>query len=324
MSNLKHILLVSQNQQQEQALFEWTLSFANVHHAEVTVLQVLPQPDKGVLAWFQKNLPDDVMVMQKKQALKSFRSWQQQAEQKGVMLNIQVRFGKLFYSAIQFVLSESVDWLVKQTERESTPHIFDSQDRHLLRKCPCPVLLHKKGVHLPFQKVMASLDVDLDAGLEAGSDSEVAVTDPLNQAILNLALMVTQTDKATLEVVHAWQADAENLVRHWNTDLSDKALFAFTESMRQRHLNAVELELTSLTEVPSNVDIALPKGDATEVIPHVVALHQVDLLVMGTLGRHGLPGMIIGNTSESILEEINCSVLAIKPSHFVSPVVLAT
>jgi len=41
---------------------------------------------------------------------------------------------------------------------------------------------------------------------------------------------------------------------------------------------------------------------------------------LGTLGRNGLPGMIIGNTSESILEKINCSVLALKPDDFVSPI----
>jgi len=33
--------------------------------------------------------------------------------------------------------------------------------------------------------------------------------------------------------------------------------------------------------------------------------------------------LIIGNTAEAILEEIQCSVLALKPAGFVSPVKLA-
>jgi len=48
----------------------------------------------------------------------------------------------------------------------------------------------------------------------------------------------------------------------------------------------------------------------------------VDLIVMGTLSRTGIPGYFIGNTSESILSQVNCSVLTMKPPGFVSPVTL--
>jgi len=43
---------------------------------------------------------------------------------------------------------------------------------------------------------------------------------------------------------------------------------------------------------------------------------------MGTVGRTGIPGLIMGNTAESILNNIGCSVLAVKPPGFVSPVTL--
>ena len=41
---------------------------------------------------------------------------------------------------------------------------------------------------------------------------------------------------------------------------------------------------------------------------------------MGTVGRHGLSGILIGNTAEDILSNVDCSVLALKPDGFVSPV----
>jgi nucleotide-binding universal stress UspA family protein len=41
---------------------------------------------------------------------------------------------------------------------------------------------------------------------------------------------------------------------------------------------------------------------------------------MGTLGRTGISGLIIGNTAEAILDQLTCSVLAIKPPGFISPV----
>jgi len=47
---------------------------------------------------------------------------------------------------------------------------------------------------------------------------------------------------------------------------------------------------------------------------------DVDLMIMGTVARTGIPGFFIGNTAESILSQIDCSVLTIKPPGFVSPV----
>lgn len=41
---------------------------------------------------------------------------------------------------------------------------------------------------------------------------------------------------------------------------------------------------------------------------------------MGTVGRTGLNGLIMGNTAETLLRSLRCSVLAVKPEGFVSPV----
>lgn len=57
-------------------------------------------------------------------------------------------------------------------------------------------------------------------------------------------------------------------------------------------------------------------------IPELVKEHQIDLVMMGTVGRTGIPGFLMGNTAEMILNRIDCSVLAIKPEGFVTPVTL--
>ena len=41
---------------------------------------------------------------------------------------------------------------------------------------------------------------------------------------------------------------------------------------------------------------------------------------MGTVGRTGVQGFFIGNTAEEILNQVECSVLAVKPPGFESPV----
>jgi universal stress protein E len=46
----------------------------------------------------------------------------------------------------------------------------------------------------------------------------------------------------------------------------------------------------------------------------------IDLVVMGTVARAGIAGMLIGNTAERVLRKLPCSVLTVKPDGFVSPV----
>ena len=41
---------------------------------------------------------------------------------------------------------------------------------------------------------------------------------------------------------------------------------------------------------------------------------------MDTVARTGIAGFIVGNTAESILRNVDCSVLTVKPEGFVSPI----
>ena len=69
--------------------------------------------------------------------------------------------------------------------------------------------------------------------------------------------------------------------------------------------------------------IHLLKGLPKFKLPEIVKEQKIDLIMMGTVGRTGIPGFIMGNTAETVLNQINCSVLAIKPEGFVTPIKLA-
>jgi nucleotide-binding universal stress UspA family protein len=51
---------------------------------------------------------------------------------------------------------------------------------------------------------------------------------------------------------------------------------------------------------------------------------EADLIVLGTVGRTGLQGLLLGNTAESVLLHSDCDVLTVKPVGFVSPIAPAT
>lgn len=69
-------------------------------------------------------------------------------------------------------------------------------------------------------------------------------------------------------------------------------------------------------------ELHLLRGQPRSVIPDLAAQLRADLVVMGTVSRTGIPGLIMGNTAEIIIGRISCSVLAVKPPGFASPVTL--
>ena len=100
----------------------------------------------------------------------------------------------------------------------------------------------------------------------------------------------------------------------------EEEIHAYIEQVRRWHessLDELMREVTSdlgsdTTEYPTP-RIHLEKGAAEKKIPVLAKRIGIDLVVMGTVVRTGTPGFIIGNTAETILNQIDCSVLALKP-----------
>jgi nucleotide-binding universal stress UspA family protein len=64
----------------------------------------------------------------------------------------------------------------------------------------------------------------------------------------------------------------------------------------------------------------LVKEEASSAIHQLSESLNADLIVMGALGRNGIPGLFIGNTAEEVLQNTRVSIMAVKPPSFVSPV----
>ena len=73
-----------------------------------------------------------------------------------------------------------------------------------------------------------------------------------------------------------------------------------------------------LTDLPHRVSVV--RGVPFEVISQ--ATRRAEVAVLGTLSRTGIAGVLIGNTAERVLRQVDCSVLAVKPPGFESPITL--
>ena len=237
-------------------------------------------------------------------------------------VELRVRLGRPFREIIADAIDGDRDLVVKMAEPfdGARRYLFTSTDQHLIRKCPCPVWLAMPGSSHPPAAILAAVDLDDEDG------EGPAAQDALNREIVETAMRVAAVCGAVLHVTHVWEAPAEDLVRRWSNDAGDARRYtAAIEDRRRRALDAliaaVRAELTELAGV--RIVPHLARGHPRAVIPAHVEAMGIDLLVIGTLARAGVPGLIIGNTAEDVLNAVDCSVLTVKPPGYVSPLAAA-
>jgi len=245
---------------------------------------------------------------------------------KRIEIQTKVLMGVPFLEIIRSVLRDGHDLVIKIPETlDWLDQLFGSDEMHLLRKCPCPVWLIKPQAPKSFRRILAAVDVD-----DAHPQAELELCEALNRQILEMASSLAIADFAELHVVHAWEAIGESIMRD-GVFMSEpeEQVRTYVEQVRLRHkagLDGIMRKLTSdlgkdATEY-LKPQAHLVKGGARKEIPALAKQIEADLVVMGTVARVGIPGFLIGNTAETILNQIDCSVLAIKPPGFVTPVTL--
>lgn len=213
-------------------------------------------------------------------------------------------------TAIKRVLQDDYDLLVKQAETKDTEIGFMSVDMDLLRQCPCPVMLCRPGHQINQGKVAVAVD----------PNAEDQVSLSLSKKLLRLSTALTSASQKPTELVACWDFTLENTLANgtWlsmsTTQLSDEKRDAEQESLDnlKRMIEASGCKQT--------FHINHLEGFPFVKVPEFTELETIDLLVMGTVARTGMSSFFIGNTAENILQSLSCSLLAVKPVGFVSPV----
>jgi len=136
---------------------------------------------------------------------------------------------------------------------------------------------------------------------------------------MELATSLARIEGSELHVAHAWSLYGESLMTGF-IRMSQSEVDKLVRQTRKKHQDRItELVVKHAPGLP-NGRIHLLKGNAEALIPALTKRRKFELIVMGTICRTGLAGFIVGNTAENILQQVNCSVLTVKPDGFVSPV----
>ncbi|TWU24787.1 universal stress protein [Bythopirellula polymerisocia] len=227
----------------------------------------------------------------------------------GLNVESEVLLGKASVQVIREVIRSKYDLVIAVAKGSESVRegFFGSMAMRLLRKCPSAVLLADPDSSLNFKHVVGCVNTSL----RDQQDIE------LNNAIFELASSISKYCDGRFSIVHAWSIYGERilmkrmLLENFNelTQNSSDQAKRLLDKFLQRH---------GSTARASNVHIL--KGETSTVISEFVHNQEVDLVVMGTVASSGIAGVIMGNTAEQIINRIRCSVLALKPSAFVSPI----
>jgi universal stress protein E len=324
MKRFKRILCVVEPRQTAESVLERAVSLAQNNQATLTVISVAPRVTAGI------GMPDGgpISLELQKAAIADSRQQLENAVapfQSQITIDVKVLMGTAFLEIIREVLRHRHDLVIKAPENPAwLNRLFGSDDMHLLRKCPCPVWLVKHSSSTSYHRILAAVDVDADHPYR-----NLAIRHKLNVKILELAVSLALSDFAELHVAHAWEAVGGSAMRGAFLHRPDAEVIAYVEKVRRQHDQGLDDLLSDVIETQGGGAVRflnpikhVIKGLARKEIPALAHSLAADLLVMGTVARTGVAGLFIGNTAEAILEQIECSVLAVKPEGFETPVSL--
>ncbi len=324
MKRFKDILCVVEPEEDCKAVLERAVALAENNQAKLTVVDVterisnnpsiiegIPSPDElqaAIISTYAKSLEDLV------------NPYRQRVEIKTKVLT-----GVPFLVIIREVLHSGHDLLIKLPEKcDWLDRLFSSDDMHLFRKCPCPVWIVKPQLKKSYRRILAAVNVS-DTFSPAVQESQHV----LNQQILEMACSMAVSDFAELHVVHVWDAIGEIAMRGPFMDMPEEKIIAYVEQERQQRSTKLNKLIQNVVDKfgkdsQKYIDLHthLIKGEVRKEISELALKIEADLVVMGTVERTGIHGFIMGNTAETILNQIDCSVMAIKPPGFETPVTL--
>jgi nucleotide-binding universal stress UspA family protein len=220
-------------------------------------------------------------------------------------MDLDVKFetllGEPFVELTHAVQAEGYDLVLAGTRGLAAWEQFfvGSTAKRLIRKCPASVWIVKAEHVGPPKVVLAATDF-----------SEVSC-----QAVAQ-GLWVAQQADAEFHLLHV--IDSRDVPEDLIAKIPQGSSLRneINREAESRLESFIETLNTDRSRIHSHLACGIPWKDIGRTAQHLNA----DLIAMGTVGRSGIKGVLLGNTAEKVLGTCDCSTLTVKPADFVSPI----
>jgi len=302
MQRFTNILFSPVGRSDNPAAIRRVTDLARRNGAKLTLLGTVPEPSRRHRMLSSAVLDAAIESAARHDMTERLERWCEGAE--GVDIDIDVQTGNAALTVIGQVLACGHDLVVVTSDEDREDH---ATIKRLLRKCPCPVWVIRP-TRARIQRVLVAVDPEPD---------EVE----LNNTLLELGAGMVDLGGGELHVVHAWQLYGESKLRSSAfAGVPAAQVQELLRAERDGHLRALNELLTLSAGFNAPWKVHLIKGSPGLVVPELVRHQRINLLILGTVARTGISGLVMGNTAEQILDDVGCSVIAVKPPGFRSPV----
>src|SRR5436305_6435939 len=127
---------------------------------------------------------------------------------------------------------------------------------------------------------------------------------PGSETAVKYAQAIARRHTSRVHTIHVNSPDSYSLL--------DPDAFAITFNGPEANSKKIPDVLHGLlTGLPSQTP--LRQGAVWEVISDVVKRNEIDLLVLASHGRHGIPRLVLGSVAEEVFRNVSCPVLTVGP-----------
>jgi len=221
-------------------------------------------------------------------------------------VEVVVTHGRPFQEIIRQVLRTGNDLVIVGARKSSLVHrtLVGSTSLHLLRKCPCPVWVAPRRSEPGPRVVLSAVAID-----------------ELMPVVLDLSARVVKARGGQWHVFHCPEYPLEGGMRLRGANVDETE--AYEAEVRKECWSALHKHADPLAKsIGVEPKFWMSEGLPSEQIGLAVRELGADLVVMGTVSKSMLAATIVGNTAEKVFNTTECSILAVKPEGFVTPVTL--
>ncbi len=307
MKRFKNILVATDTRLDDHPIVEAAAEIARNNGASLKIVDVVPEVSWTIRLMLKEHEHMYELITQEKQD--KLTSLALPIHKSGIDVATKVLSGKTSVEIIREVMRDRHDLVLRVAKGKDSRRsgFFGNTGIRLLRKCPCAVCLVTPATTPTFKHVLGCVETSTGDPLDA----------ELNDKVYELASSISRYHGGRFSIVHVWSLYGEQMLKdrmqpEQFQDLMNKnrdQVASLLDKFLKKHGSSVR---------ESNVHLI--KGEAPYAIARFVREQSVDLVVMGTVARSGMAGVIMGNTAEQILNRIECSVLALKPDSFICPI----
>ena len=298
-------ILVNCGCEPDAKLLAHVLDFSRRAGGKLTAISVFEPPSSSALDYFKKRDRNLESIMLKDYQERLDAALKEAGAEEGEVESA-VKWGTQFIEIIRTARYGEFDLIISSSSCDE-PYP-DPASMHLLRKGEMPIWIHQGKLWSGAVRIMAAV----------GSSDSGDGNEDLDRKILKTAAHLNEVLHGHLHVINCWSGYLESVA-------GNHRLISTRES--QDYMEQVQAEseerfarLTASVDLPEKTKTVALHGDPGLVIPKYAEEKRMDVVVMGSVARTGIPGLLIGNTAEKIVGSLTCSILTVKPEGFESPV----